>query len=487
MKKFFHNIVNWPVSLVKVTYNEIRLVFTDQAVLLFFFFLPLIYPIIYTLIYNPEVPRDIAVAAIDNCRSTESRDLVRTIDATPEIKIIGYASSIEEAREWKNQKACYGILEIPADYSHKLGRGEQAHVQFYSDMSLLLRYRAFLNALTDVQLATGAEIRQQLINDAGIIADNIGGTPIENEAIMLGDTEQGFASFVIPGIIILILQQSLVLGVTLMIGTSEDRRRRNRGYDPQEVKAPISASVLGKAFCYIFIYVPLVLYIIHFIPWMFNLPHIGDLRECFLFAMPLIIASIFYGMTVSYLVREREMSLMVVVFTSVVFLFLCGLTWPRYAMNSLWIWIGNTVPCVWGVEGFIRMNSNGASLEANSTQYYALWILAIIYFVTACLVEWNRRNRWKKVIEEEAELDMTPSLEPNAEPEDEPMNPVAPVTSVAPVAASPYVPEITQTEYPTMGQSIDPSMELPAAEPDVERQSNAEKPSVEQSDSENKE
>ena len=82
---------------------------------------------------------------------------------------------------------------------------------------------------------------------------------------------------------------------------------------------------------------------------------------------------------------------------------------------------------------------------------------------------------------------MTPSLEPNAEPEDEPMNPVAPVTSVAPVAASPYVPEITQTEYPTMGQSIDPSMELPAAEPDVERQSNAEKPSVEQSDSENKE
>ncbi|MDE6352556.1 MAG: ABC transporter permease [Muribaculaceae bacterium] len=417
MKKFFHNIVNWPVSLVKVTYNEIKLVFTDEAVLLFFFFLPLIYPIIYTLIYNPEVPRDIPVAVVDNCRTTDSRELTRSIDATPEIKIIGYASSLDEAREWKNEKACYGILEIPADYSHKIGRGEQAHVQFYSDMSLLLRYRSFLNALTDVQLATGANIRQQLINDAGILADNISGSPIENQAIMLGDTEQGFASFVIPGIVILILQQSLVLGVTIMIGTSEDRRRRNRGRDPKAVNASISASILGKAFCYMFIYVPLVLYIIHFIPWMFNLPHIGDLRECFLFVMPLIVASIFFAMTVSYLVREREMSLMVVVFTSVVFLFLCGLTWPRYAMSQFWIWIGNAVPCVWGVEGFIRMNSNGASLQANSTEYLALWALAIIYLITAYLVEWNRRRRWGKVIKEDAPLDIEPSLESHADPD----------------------------------------------------------------------
>ena len=393
MIRFFHNIKSWTASLLRVTANEFRLVFKDQGVLLFFFFLPLVYPVIYTLIYNPEVPRDLAVAVVDNCRSSQSRELVRHIDATPEIHIIGYASSLEEARRWKNEKACYGILEIPADYSHKLGRGEPANVQFYSDMSLLLRYRSFMSALTDVQLATGAEIRSQLINDAGIIGQGMGGTPVENQSFMLGDTEQGFASFVIPGIVILILQQSLVLGITMLAGTSADRRRRNRGYDPEQVDAPVGATILGKTFCYMFIYIPLVLYIIHFIPVMFNLPHIGDLWECFLFVMPLVVASIFFGMTVSVLVKEREMSLVLVVFTSVVFLFLSGLTWPRYAMNDLWVWVGNAVPAIWGVEGFIRMNSNGASLAGNWHPYMAMWILAAIYFVTACLVEWCKRRR----------------------------------------------------------------------------------------------
>lgn len=396
MKRIFHNITNWIASVLRVTANEFRLVFKDMGVLLFFFFLPLIYPVIYTLIYNPEVPHDIPVAVVDNCRSSQSRELVRHIDATSEIKIIGYASSLEEARRWKNEKACYGILEIPEDYSHKLGRGEQATVPFYSDMSLLLRYRSFMSALTDVQLATGSEIRSELINEAGLAGQGMGGSPIENQSLMLGDTEQGFASFVIPGIVILILQQSLVLGITMLAGTSADRRRRNRGYDPEQVDAPVSATVLGKTFCYMFIYMPLVLYIIHVIPVIFHLPHIGDLWECFIFVLPMIVASVFFGMTVSILVKEREMSLMVVVFTSIVFLFLSGLTWPRYAMNDLWYWLGNTVPAIWGVEGFIRMNSNGASLAVNSTPYTAMWILAAIYFVTACLVEWYHRRAGAK-------------------------------------------------------------------------------------------
>ena len=67
------------------------------------------------------------------------------------------------------------------------------------------------------------------------------------------------------------------------------------------------------------------------------------------------------------MVREREMAFMVVVFTSVVFLFLSGLTWPRYAMSPFWYWVGNCIPAVWGVEGFIRINSNGADLSAVQT------------------------------------------------------------------------------------------------------------------------
>ncbi|MCM1297803.1 MAG: ABC transporter permease, partial [Muribaculaceae bacterium] len=335
-------ISEWFAQMTRVWCREFRLVFSDIGIILFFIGLPLFYPIVYTLIYNPEVPENIAVAVVDNCRTSGSRELVRHIDAAPAIKIIGYASSMSEARKWMNEKNCYGILEIPEDYSRKLGRQEQAIVPFYSEMSLLLRYRSFISALTDVQLATGAEIRSQLISEAGLSSLE-SGTPVNSEAFFLGDTEQGFASFVIPGIVILILQQSMVLGITMLAGTASERRRRNGGVDPLAIKASPSASVIGKMLCYIVIYLPMTFYVLHFIPMMFSLPHIGNMADYMLFILPMLIASSFFGMLVGGMVKEREMSLMVVVFTSLIFLFLSGLTWPRYAMGNVWYWLGNCI------------------------------------------------------------------------------------------------------------------------------------------------
>ena len=82
-----------------------------------------------------------------------------------------------------DNKDVFGVLVIPEDYARKTGRGEQAVVNFYSDMSLLLRYRTFVAVLTDVQLASGAEIRQSLMNAAGIASAGVGsGSPINNQA-----------------------------------------------------------------------------------------------------------------------------------------------------------------------------------------------------------------------------------------------------------------------------------------------------------------
>ena len=380
----FGRIKNWIFTVARVMRREFYLSLTDVGVMLFFLFLPVVYPVIYTLIYNPEVAREIPVAVIDDCRSAQSRELVRMADATEAIHIIGYATDIAEARRWKDSKACYGIIHIPADYSRSLGRGEQANVTFYSDMSLLLRYRSMLLSLTNLQLAAGARIRTETISSLGSLASGMGGSPVENVSYMLGDTEQGFASFVIPGIIILILQQSMLLGITMIGGTGYERRLRNGGIDPLGVMgATPGASVIGRMLCFVFIYIPLVIYVLHFIPVMFSLPHVGSPMQYLPFVLPMLVATAFLGITLEVLVKEREMSFMVVVFTSVVFLFLSGLTWPRYAMNWLWKGVGDLVPATWGVEGFIRINSNNATIYDNSHCYLMMWALAIFYFFTA--------------------------------------------------------------------------------------------------------
>lgn len=392
MNGVWNDIKEWILETAKVFRREFGMVFRDAGVMLFFFALPLVYPIVYAAIYNPEVTRDMPVAVVDNCRTAESREFVRHADATQAISICGYASDMAQARRWWEEKKCYAVIEIPNDYSRKIGRGEQGVVQFYSDVSLLLRYRTFLESMTELQMATDTELRERTLNTLGVTSMGEGSN-VQTQAYFLGDPQQGFASFIIPGIVVLILQQSLILGVTMLCGTANERRRRNGGIDPLAIVASPSATVIGKTLCYVTLYLPLTIYILHYIPVMFSFPHIGNIWDYFLFMLPLLIASALLGQTLQFMVSERESAFIVVVFTSVAFLFLSGLTWPRYAMQPLWKLLGDIVPATWGVEGFIRINNNGAPLALTTDSYHWLWYLSAAYFVTAYLVTRYKTRR----------------------------------------------------------------------------------------------
>lgn len=386
MKRFFSIIANQALTLTKVWRREFYLVFHDAGVMLFFFFLTVAYPLIYTIIYNPEIVENIPIAVVDNSRGEQSRKLVRMIDATQGAEVYNYVANLDDARKLMNSHKVYGILEIPSDYDKKIGRGEQGVATFYAEMSLLLRYRTFLTALTDVQLALGADIRQQTIDRIGLPAQGLGAMPVDNESTMLGDPTQGFASFIMPGVLVLILQQSMLLGVTMLAAGIKERRRRFGGIDPETIQASPMITIWGKTLCYVTLYLPVCVYVLDLVPLMFHLPHIGNFPQMFLFIFPMLIATAFLGQSISVFVTERESSMLVIVFTSVVFLFLSGLTWPRYAMNSFWTIVGNAIPATWGVEGFIRMNSNGSPLWEQAHPYTMLWLLAAIYMVTAYLV-----------------------------------------------------------------------------------------------------
>lgn len=373
----------------RVFRNELRLITKDFGVMLFFIALPFVYPIVYTAIYNPEVVRKIPVAVVDNSRTADSRELVRRAGAAPAIQIYDYCANLNDARALMAEGKVFGIIEIPSRYSKNIGAGVPAHVEFYGEMSLLLRYRSFVSALTDLQLDLISSITGEKIEAGGLESYLTGSSslPVKSESNFLGDTEQGFASFVIPGIVILILQQSIILGMCMIGGTSRERKRRNGGIDPMQVQGVgVLATVWGKALAVTLFYVPMTIYVLRFVPEMFNLPHYGNPVDYLLFVFPLILSSAFLGQALVYFMKERESGFILIVFTSVVFLFLSGLTWPRYAMSPLWTWVGNCVPAVWGVEGFIRINSNAASLAEVSTPFLAMWILAGVYMLLACWV-----------------------------------------------------------------------------------------------------
>lgn len=372
--------------------DEWQVVRKDVGVLVFFIALPIAYPIVYTLVYNPEVLREMPVAVVDHSRTAESRDLIRKIAATPSVRIYDYYPNLQDARQPVNENKVYGILLIDRDYAKAIGRGETGHATFFCDMALMYRYRTFAFDLTEVQIAQIGEITSDRIDMLG--AESMAtGMPVDSESFMLGDPTQGFASFIMPGIVVLILQQSMVLGAVLIMGTSRERRRL-RPWQRRDLTGPSYAQVWGKALCYTFFYIAPTLFVLHYIPVIFQLPHIGSASQYLLLALPFLLASAFFGISFGGAAQDRESAFMLVVVTSVFFLFLSGLTWPRYAMPEGWHVVSDMIPATHAVDGFIQINSNNATLADVARNYYWLWGLAAAYSITAAFAQrWLHKSK----------------------------------------------------------------------------------------------
>jgi ABC-2 type transport system permease protein len=106
----------------------------------------------------------------------------------------------------------------------------------------------------------------------------------------------------------------------------------------------------------------------------------------------------------SCLVRYRENVMLLVVFTSVPLLFLSGISWPQSAMPGAWQGVAMLFPSTFGVRGFVRMNTMGATLNDIQPEYIALWIQAFVYFVGTCIIKRIKKHEVeilkKKALEE---------------------------------------------------------------------------------------
>ena len=91
-------------------------------------------------------------------------------------------------------------------------------------------------------------------------------------------------------------------------------------------------------------------------------------------------------MTISCVVRYRENVLLLVVFTSVSFLFMSGISWPASNIPAFWKAVGSLIPSTFGIKGFLKISSMGATIQDMAEEYKALWIQTVCYFFTACMV-----------------------------------------------------------------------------------------------------
>jgi len=383
----FHKLKGHLADVLYIWRQELMQVIRDEGMLIFLIIVPLGYPLLYSWIYNNESVNEVPVVVVDQSHSKLSRQFIRDCESSPDVHVLFYAEDLDEAKSLVSRQLVKGIYLIPSDFSKRICRGEQATVSVYCDMSLMLAYKAVYQTavLEGSRLGAGISIKQA--GNYTAREDAITAQPLAVDGVAMFNPSGGYGSCVLPAVLMLILQQAIALGIGMAAGTARERHRNGQlipDDDPHYRGA--YRIVWGKALCYGMVGAVAAAYLSMAVPAMFSFPQLGTGWTLFWMLLPYTLASVFFGLTVSCLVRYRENVMLLMVFVSVPLLFMTGVSWPQTSIPGYWQGVSWLFPSTFGVRAFIRVNSMGASVSQVLPELRILWIQAAAYLGMACLV-----------------------------------------------------------------------------------------------------
>ena len=369
MRRFF-------VEIWSVARNEWRDVWRDEGVVLISVFALFIYGISYSLGYGGEVLTEVPIAVVDGDGSGSSRKLVQMLDSSPKLCVAHEVCAISDVEPLLAERKVWGAVAISPTFEQNILAQRQANVAILGDASYFLAYR---------EVVEGAVSAIQQLNEDIVVERNGAYTPpIIYEQRNLFNPSFGYGIFVMPAIILLIVQQTALMGVGMVSAT---RRERGEYYASE---SPFAITV-GRTLAYLLTYGATLGFMLTVHYSLFDYPMRGAWWRCMAVIVPYLLAVIFLAQAVGSLFRRRESPIVWLLWLSIPFLLVSGVSLPPQAFPE-WLYIvGKAVPSSSAVEAWIAIQSRGASLTDIAPQLTILWILVVLYAGLA--ICGNRANR----------------------------------------------------------------------------------------------
>lgn len=348
------------------------------------------YGLLYNYMYSPNVLREVPVAIVDESRTPLSRHYIRLLDATPQMRVQGVVNDRMEARERMKKGEVSGIVFLPDDFEAKVGRGEEAVFISYNTAITFLYYAALKEASTGAMLALNDEVRpgQVVFLDANVVQPVINTRSMEVQGIALYNGNGGYATYLIPAVLMVILFQTMLMVISMRCGMEYEQRMLPlfqvvNGTSSWRTAISI---VIGKSVVYVGFYAMFTIFLLGFLPLVFHLPHLASPLLLVQLMIPYLFATAFFGLSCSPFFKDSDAPLLLIAFFSVGLLFLSGISWPLELMPWPWRLLHCLLPAPVGVLAFVKANSMGADITDISREMMLLWGQCAVYFFVACFV-----------------------------------------------------------------------------------------------------
>ena len=263
------------LSIVK---EEWRAVWRDEGVSLIVVFALFIYGISYSLGYGGEVLDEVPIAVVGRGSGDATLRLVEMLDASPKLRVAHEACDMTEAERLLRQRKIWGIVAFAPDFERDLLAQRQAQVAILGDASYFLAYR---------EVVSGAVATIQQMNaEIAATREGIYNPPIIYEQRNLFNPSLGYGIFVMPAIILLIVQQTALIGVGMVSATRREYGLRYASNSPFVITT-------GRTLVYLAIYALTLGFMLTVHYSLFDYPMRGAWWRCLAVLVPYLLSVIF--------------------------------------------------------------------------------------------------------------------------------------------------------------------------------------------------
>jgi ABC-2 type transport system permease protein len=337
---------------------------------------PLIYGVYYPQPYLNQILRKIPIAVVDNDLSDLSQSIVQTLDASGAVSVAVRTSTLAEAHAAVDRGEAFAVVGIPTGTERDVLKGVAAHVPIYADATYLFVFRTTATGIAvaintlSAELAAGGARTDGSLAKATLAAASPAGTLLQPIFNPVG----GYASYIVPAALVLILQQTLLIGAAALSGLAV-----------AQAAGGAFANVLGRGIAHLTLFlIPLALYLV-VLARIYGFPALGNPLQLFALASVFILATSFMGQAAGSWFKRPETPTLIFVGISLPQFFLTGFAWPNEAIPKSVRAIGTIFPSDLAIDGIVRINQLGATLSEVARDWRGLWVLALAYFALAVI------------------------------------------------------------------------------------------------------
>ena len=369
-------------SLFPAFADTLRALLRDVGVLMLLVGAPVLYGFFYPWFYADEVVQRVPVAVVQQDGSGLARQALRFAQASPRIDVTLVTGDEAAAQQALLRGDVMGYAVLPHGFKRQVVRSEKVVVPVYANGAYPLAAKqvqyGFAEALGTV--SAGIELKRLGAGGQSSLQAASSRSPVNLQLQALFNPTEGYGSFVVAAVAVLILQQTLLMGGALLVGTW---RERGQAAAPATVwLARLLALCLVGWLSGLF-----------YFGWIFvwhDFPRGGNPLGALALLAVFVPAVVGLSALLGWWFASRERAMQVILFTSIPLAFVGGFSWPAEALPTALQWLRWLSPSTAGIQASLRLNQAGAPVQAALGYLSVLLVLALCSWLA---VLWLGRSK----------------------------------------------------------------------------------------------